>query len=80
MTQISVKDAAVQLDRLVQLARAGEEVILTEANEPAAKIVSTCAGKDQPRHSRRQAGSALGIFSMSADFDAPLDDFAEYMR
>jgi antitoxin (DNA-binding transcriptional repressor) of toxin-antitoxin stability system len=80
MTHISVKDAAMQLDRLVRLARAGEEIILTEANAPAAKIVSIQSGKVQVPHKRRRAGSATGIFSVSSDFDAPLDDFAEYME
>ncbi len=27
---------------------------------------------------RRQAGSAEGLIKMSADFDAPLEDFEEY--
>jgi hypothetical protein len=27
----------------------------------------------------RKAGSAKGMVKMSDDFDAPLDDFAEYM-
>jgi hypothetical protein len=28
---------------------------------------------------QRRAGSARGTIELSADFDAPLDDFAEYM-
>ena len=32
----------------------------------------------QPRK-RRQAGSAAGQIIISPDFDAPLDDFQEYM-
>jgi hypothetical protein len=28
---------------------------------------------------QRRAGSAKGTIELSADFDAPLDDFAEYM-
>ena len=28
---------------------------------------------------RRQAGSAKGQIKLAADFDAPLDEFAEYM-
>ena len=27
---------------------------------------------------RRRAGSAKGLFQVPPDFDAPLDDFAEY--
>jgi hypothetical protein len=28
---------------------------------------------------QRRAGSAKGMIELAADFDAPLDDFAEYM-
>jgi hypothetical protein len=30
-------------------------------------------------HRSRKAGSAEGKFTMADDFEAPLDDFAEYM-
>lgn len=32
-----------------------------------------------PPRKKRKAGSAKGKFVMSDDFDAPLEDFAEYM-
>ena len=80
MTTISVKDAAIQLDRLVQLAREGEEVILTESNAPAAKIVPVPAETARAPQKTRRAGSGIGIFIVSPDFDALLDDFAEYME
>ncbi len=32
-----------------------------------------------PNPKRRQAGTMRGMFEMSADFDAPLEDFQEYM-
>jgi Protein of unknown function (DUF2281) len=32
-----------------------------------------------PVRTRRQAGSAAGQIWMAPDFDAPLDDFQEYM-
>ena len=37
--------------------------------------------KAEPKKSRkkRKAGSAKGMFVMADDFDAPLEDFAEYM-
>lgn len=31
-----------------------------------------------PPRKKRKAGSAKGMFVMSDDFDAPLEDFAEY--
>jgi hypothetical protein len=34
----------------------------------------------RPTRQRRQAGSAKGLIVMREDFDAPLDDFSEYMQ
>jgi hypothetical protein len=35
--------------------------------------------KTETPRKKRKAGSAKGKFIMSDDFDAPLEDFAEYM-
>jgi len=43
-------------------------------------IASPIAASAQtPGPVQRRAGSAKGTIELSADFDAPLDDFAEYM-
>ena len=35
--------------------------------------------KPKTRLKKRQLGAAKGLIGMSPDFDAPLDDFKEYM-
>ncbi len=70
--------AAVQpkLSELVAGMVPGEEVVLTSHGEPVAVVTRT------PRSSwPRQPGTAKErSFWMAPDFDAPLEDFAEYME
>jgi antitoxin (DNA-binding transcriptional repressor) of toxin-antitoxin stability system len=49
----------------------GEEVIVAKENKPVVKIVPL-------KPANRHPGTGKGVW-MSPDFDAPLDDFKEYM-
>jgi len=71
---IDLSHAQVQLAELVQQAARGEDVILTDAGMPVAKIVPIAHAQGP-----REFGSARGLIHMSDDFDAPLEDFGEYM-
>jgi len=56
----------------------GEEIVITENQQPVAKLVS-----EQPKTkpSRPGPGVCKGeILYMAPDFDAPLEDFKEYME
>ena len=55
----------------------GEELIITENDQPVAKLVATAAPQEScvPRPARRRPGPGH-----APDFDAPLDDFKEYME
>ncbi len=78
MAQVALKEAETQLARLVQAARQGEEIILTEDDKPVARLVSIdkAESKSTPR---AQFGSGKGIIVyMAPDFDAPLEDFQDY--
>jgi prevent-host-death family protein len=76
MTQVTVQEAETQLSSLIRAARQGEEIIITEENQPVAKLVSLPMGETRPK-SRRRFGSGKGLFRMAPDFDAPLDEFKE---
>lgn len=39
MIQINIEDTPLELSRLLELIRNGEEVVLTEAGQPAARLV-----------------------------------------
>ncbi|HLO87115.1 MAG TPA: type II toxin-antitoxin system prevent-host-death family antitoxin [Nostocaceae cyanobacterium] len=68
MQQIDIEQAKIQLESLFQAAINGDEIIITQNDQPILKLVSLI----QPKK-RRQSGSAKGLISMSADFDEPLD-------
>lgn len=74
MQTVTIDEAKTQLTELIDAAAAGEEVVITK-NGVAVQLVSLPA-----KIRKRQFGSAQGQISMSADFDAPLDDFQEYQQ
>lgn len=75
MYQIELDKAKADVATLIQAALNGEEVIITQNDEPLLKLVRIVASKP-----RRRSGSAKGLVSMSEDFDEPLEDFREYME
>lgn len=74
MSTISVEEASLRLMELVRQAGEGEEIILTEADMPVAKLVPM----PKPREPRKP-GSAKGIIlHIADDFDAIPEGFEEY--
>jgi prevent-host-death family protein len=69
--QYKLADAKARFSELVRKAMLGESIIVTKDNKPVVKIVAIKPAKRKP-------GTGRGIW-MAPDFDAPLDDFAEYM-
>lgn len=75
MTTTSIHEAKTHLSKLIQKALAGEEVIIANAGKPVVKLVPI----EQPAKKVRQFGGWKGQIWMADDFDAPLDDFKDYM-
>ena len=76
MTKVTIEDAEHHLRELVERAAKGDEVLITDpADAPLAKLISA----RRPR-GKRVAGAAKGEIWMADDFDAPLEDFREYMQ
>lgn len=72
---VNMHEAKTQLSALVQQALAGEEVIIAKRGQSLVKLVVVA---DAAPH--RRFGTANGLVqSMNADFDAPLEDFGDYM-
>ncbi len=69
--QYKLADAKAHFSEIVQKAMLGESIIITKENRPVVKIVPI-------KPATRNPGTGKGIW-MSADFDQPLADFAEYM-
>jgi antitoxin (DNA-binding transcriptional repressor) of toxin-antitoxin stability system len=76
---ISIEQAQANLPELINRLGAGEDMVITKDGKPVARIVreNGSAGARPPR----VPGSAKAdILRIAEDFDAPLDDFREYME
>ena len=76
MTTISIQKAQSELSDLIHRLTPGDEVVITENNQPVATLSRTEPKKQWPC----KAGSARGKIHMAAAFDAPLEEFKEYME
>ena len=75
MTTMSLAEAQLNLSDIVRQLSPGEEVVIVENDQPIARLIAT------PPRGERKLGSLKGMVSyMAPDFDAPLEDFKEYME
>jgi antitoxin (DNA-binding transcriptional repressor) of toxin-antitoxin stability system len=75
MVSVRIEEAQARLAELIDGLQAGEEVLITRGTEPVAKLIAATAGG-----STRAPGLLRDqILYMAEDFDAPLEDFKEYM-
>jgi prevent-host-death family protein len=70
MLTVNVHDAKTHLSRLLERVESGESVTIARAGRPIA-VLSPIAVPE-----RRQPGNDRVV--IADDFDAPLEDFAEY--
>lgn len=69
MTTVNIHDAKTQFSKLITRVQQGEEVVISKAGKPVARLVPA-ANAPQPR----KPGSARGQLHVHDDFDAPLPD------
>jgi antitoxin (DNA-binding transcriptional repressor) of toxin-antitoxin stability system len=74
-TTITVEEAQANLKSLIQRLSPGEEVVITENEQPVAKLVSEPAKTRRPR----KAGNCIGMIRIVVDDDEHLKDFEECM-
>jgi prevent-host-death family protein len=73
-TTITVEEAQARLKELIEKLAPGEEVVITENEQPVAKLVAAPPAE-------RKLGTLKGtVLYMAPDFDAPLEEFKEYME
>ncbi|MEE8302172.1 MAG: type II toxin-antitoxin system Phd/YefM family antitoxin [Candidatus Tectomicrobia bacterium] len=75
MAQVTIHEAKTHLSKLIQRALEGEEIIIAKGKQPMVRLVVV----PEMRQERRIGGAQEVILDMAEDFDAPLDDFNEYM-
>ena len=77
MPKVTIREAQANLEKLIQKARLGEEVVVTENGQPLVKLTPVL---ETPEPKKRRIGGAKGIIRyMAEDFGAPLGDFKDYM-
>ncbi|MGQ0528259.1 MAG: type II toxin-antitoxin system Phd/YefM family antitoxin [Panacagrimonas sp.] len=76
MTTVTMHEAKTHLSKLVKRVQAGEEIVITNGKTPAARLVPIVEAA--PLKERR-FGELKGKIWIADDFDAPLEDFKDYM-
>ena len=72
--QVKLDEAKTHWLDLIEAAIRGEDVFIIKDDHPVVQLVPIEPPKRHPKF-----GSAKGLVVMSEDFDAPLQDFSEYM-
>jgi prevent-host-death family protein len=76
MSTVTLEEAQTKLSELIHGLAPDEELVITENNQPVARLVTV-----RPPHPLRKLGTLAGtVLYMAPDFDAPLEDFKEYME
>lgn len=75
MSTVTLEEARNHLTELLGRLQPDEELVITDQGQPLARV------KKVGRTSWPcKAGSAAGKVHLASDFDAPLEDFKEYME
>jgi len=76
MSTVTLEHAQAQLSELISQLSPGEEVVIAQQGQPVARLV-----RSERTAWPCQAGSAKDkILWIAPDFDAPLEDFQEYVE
>jgi antitoxin (DNA-binding transcriptional repressor) of toxin-antitoxin stability system len=76
MRTVTIQEAQARLADLIHNLLPGDELVITEKNLPIAKLYRSEPKTQWPC----EPGSAKGKIWMAPDFDAPLEEFKEYME
>jgi len=75
MQTATIEDVQARLPEILEKLAPGQEVVITRDGKPVAKLVP------EPPRGVPVPGRGKGmVLYMAPDFDAPLDDFKEYME
>jgi prevent-host-death family protein len=72
---ITVEEAQAKLIEVIGSLSLGEEIVITQNQEPVAKLVGQRPSDRKPR----VPGNCKGMITLAVEDDEHLKDFAEYM-
>lgn len=74
MSSVTIQEAQANLPDLIHKLSPGDEVVITENNQPVAKLVVSSIPKPQA-----VAGRCKGMLTLIAEDEEHLEHFKEYM-
>lgn len=80
MKTYALESTLPEISALVAEVTRGEEIVLTDHQQPVARIVRISPAGNGGRAKAGLWKDLPGKFWMAADFDAPLEDFKDYME
>lgn len=69
MVSVNIHDAKTNLSRLIEQVLAGEEIIISKAGKPVARLIPYFRPAE-----RRKPGLMKGMIRIKSNFDQPLPD------
>lgn len=72
---VNIHEAKTRLSQLLQQVEMGNEIIISRANKPIARLIAY-----QEKPIKRRLGEAKGMAEIMPDFDQLPDDFMEYFE
>jgi prevent-host-death family protein len=76
MSTVTIVEAQAQLPELIDRVHSGDEVVITRDQQPVARLIADLPADNKARRCGTMKGTVL---YMAPDFDAPLEDFKDYM-
>lgn len=76
LNTIPLAQAQADLPTIIHGLKPGDAVVITEDDQPIARLVAEVAAVRKPR----VPGSAIGLLTIISDDDEHLEDFREYME
>ena len=76
MSAVTLAEAQAHLPELIEQLQPGEEMTITDKGQPLARVTRT----ERTCRPCRAGSYRKAEFWMAPDFNAPLDDFKEYME
>jgi antitoxin (DNA-binding transcriptional repressor) of toxin-antitoxin stability system len=76
MTTVTLEEAQAHLPQIIEQLQPGEEITITDKGKPLAQVKKT----ERDSWPCKAGSYRKAEFWMAPDFDAPLEDFKEYME